>query len=67
MALKRGAPKYGKHTTNRIKWAVSMNQINDNFDRRWAFKSKVGTGINCKLGRAASGQIERNQACQFCL
>ena len=49
MAAKRDAPKYGKHSTNRIKWAVQMGQIGVNCDRRWAFKGKVGTGINGQL------------------
>ena len=41
MAAKRGAPKYGKHTTNRIKCAVEMAQINVDFDRRLTFKGEV--------------------------
>ena len=49
MAAKRDAPKYGKHITNRIKWAVQIGQIRVNVDRRWAFKGKVGTGISGQL------------------
>ena len=50
MAVKRDAPKYGKHITNRSKRAVQMGRMNVNVDSRCAFKRKVGTGINGQLG-----------------